>query len=110
VNLLFVLSAFIFFRSPTLPFAFGMLKELVQPHNLMGIENLRAMHAGFSLPLFGPPLLLGLVIAFVGSSSEQLAREFTPRGRNALLATAALVVACIYMNSQITTSFIYFKF
>jgi D-alanyl-lipoteichoic acid acyltransferase DltB (MBOAT superfamily) len=110
VNLLFVLAAFVFFRSPNLPSAFAMLHEMVRPYHAFGMQNMRALHAGFSIPMFGPPLLLGLVVAFVGRSSEQRAREFTPSAQNALLAAAAVVVACIYMNSQLTTSFIYFKF
>ncbi len=106
----FVDFAFLFFRSPNLAFAHTMLSELFTAHGAFTTENLRTMRANFSWPIFGPPMLLGLMTAFFGKSSEAMARDFEPRPRTALLCAGALVVACIFMNSAITASFIYFRF
>jgi alginate O-acetyltransferase complex protein AlgI len=106
----FVNMAFIFFRAPTLAFGLHMLRELCAVRQAFGIQNLITMRANFSAPIFGPPILLGLVMAFYGKSSEQLAREFRPTWRTTFASGLALTAAMLFMNSQITASFIYFRF
>ena len=108
--LCFVDTAFIFFRSPTVHVAMGMLHDLYSFHHPLAMSNLREMRANFSWPIFGPPVLIGVVAAFVGKSSEELAREFQPRWQTAAVCGLALTCAALFMNSQITASFIYFKF
>ncbi len=108
--LCFVDAAFIFFRSPNMHVAMSMLHDLFSWHHPLRTENLREMRANFSWPIFGPPVAIGVLAAFLGKSSEERGREFQPRWQTALLCGGALAVAAVFMNSQITASFIYFKF
>ncbi len=106
----FVDIAFIFFRSPTLAAAMQMLHDLFSVHHALSTSNLTAMRANFSWPIFGPPIAVGVATAFFGESSEQMAQEFTPTWKTTILSGAALTVAAVFMNSQISATFIYFKF
>ena len=106
----FVDIAFIFFRSPTLAVAMQMIHDLFRFHQVLGVANLTAMRANFSWPIFGPPIALGIAVAFFGRSSEQMAQEFAPTWKTSLLSGAALAIAAVFMNSQISATFIYFKF
>ncbi len=110
LTLCFVDLAFLFFRSRTVPAALAMLHELFLPQHLLGMQNLVAMRQDFSWPIFGPPVLFGVVAAFVGKGSEQLAREFQPGAATAIVSGLALVIAAVYMNSQIAATFVYFRF
>ncbi len=110
ITFCFVDVAFIFFRSPSLTVAMQMVHDLFSVHHVFGLANLTEMRANFSWPIFGPPIALGLVAAFFGPSSEQMAQEFKPTWKTALLSGAALTVAAVFMNSQISAAFIYFKF
>ena len=87
-----------------------MWRELAGADGLWTVHNLVTMRANFSVPIFGPPILIGLIAAFAGRSSEQRAREFRPSWQTALVSGCALVVAIVYTNSQIAAGFIYFKF
>jgi len=112
LTLLLVDISEIFFRSPTMAQALSMVSSLISFHSPLGTANLSTMHADrvFSVQIFGPPILLGILAAFVGPSSEQLAREFKPTLRNALASAAIFVVACIFMNSSVGKQFVYFAF
>ena len=88
--MVFVDTAFIFFRSPNLHVAKGMLHDLYSWHGALRTTSLRKMRANFSWPIFGPPVAIGVVAAFVGKSSEELAREFTPRWQTAVVCGLAL--------------------
>ena len=106
----FLNIAFLFFRAPTVTFALHMMREAFATRHPFGMQNLILMRANFSAPIFGPPILLGLVVAFYGKSSEQLAREFRPTWATTLVCGLALTTAALFMNSEITASFIYFRF
>jgi hypothetical protein len=69
----------------------------------MGVE-------GVSFKIFGVPLLIGTIAAFVGPSSEQLSREFRPTLLNCAYAAALVLVGFLFVNSNIPSPFIYFRF
>jgi alginate O-acetyltransferase complex protein AlgI len=112
LTLLLVDISLIFFRSPTVTQALSMISSLISFREPLSTVNLSTMHQQgvLSLQIFGPPILLGVLAAFIGPSSEQLAREFKPTLRSALAAAAIFVVACIFMNSSVGKQFVYFAF
>jgi len=110
LTILYVDVAFVFFRSATLWDALRLLCDLVSWHHPLGAANLVQMRANFSWPIFGPPLLFGLLAAFIGKSSEARAREFRPHWKTALLCGLGFAISALFLNSEITASFIYFKF
>jgi D-alanyl-lipoteichoic acid acyltransferase DltB (MBOAT superfamily) len=87
----FVNIAFIIFHSHTLTDAGRRIVGLLPQRNLFGIANL-------------------LLVAFVGKSSEELAREFRPSLINSLAVVALTLIAWTFMNSTIVTPFVYFAF
>jgi alginate O-acetyltransferase complex protein AlgI len=102
--------AFIFFRSATIGNAMKLLGELFDIRHAFGMTNLSVMHVTVNYPIFGLPVALGLLAAFVGKSSEQAAREFNPTAWSSPLTACALLISFLYMNSQVAADFIYFKF
>jgi len=104
-------SAFIVFGTPTLKVAGQQLLTLVNPsHAFVGGYLGRMNIQGLSLRIFGLPLALGLFVAFLGPSSEQMARDFRPTLRNCAASLVLLLVAFVFVNSNIPAPFVYFKF
>jgi len=55
-------------------------------------------------------MLLGVAILIRAPSSQQLQRTFKPSWVSLLLAIILAVVACIYLNSDGSKSFVYRRF
>jgi D-alanyl-lipoteichoic acid acyltransferase DltB (MBOAT superfamily) len=107
----FVNTSFIIFHSRTLSDAGRRIAELLPQDNLFGILNLLMMRdQGIILHILGPPLIIGLFVAFLGKSSEELAREFRPSFANSAAVVTLTLIAWIFMNSTIVTPFVYFAF
>jgi alginate O-acetyltransferase complex protein AlgI len=107
----FVNISFIIFHSRTLADAGRRIVSLVPHHQPFGIANLLLMRdQGIILHLVGPPLLIGLFVAFLGKSSEERAREFKPSLANSAAVVVLTLVAWVFMNSTIVTPFVYFAF
>jgi alginate O-acetyltransferase complex protein AlgI len=107
----FVNVTFILFHAPTLADAMHKIASLVPHHNLLGIANLLNMRReGIIVHIVGPPLLLGFFVAFLGRSSEELAREFRPSLLNSAAVVVLTLIAWVFMNSTIATPFVYFQF
>lgn len=87
-----------------------MLARLFNPVHGLGHANLKDMHEAFSLKIFGVPLFVGTVCAFWGPSSDQMVREFRPGYRSAFGIAGLTIVAWLFMNSNISQEFVYFKF
>jgi alginate O-acetyltransferase complex protein AlgI len=107
---LFVVVAFVVFRSPTLSVAGKVLWAMV-PHggNLLGVATLSEAMP-WTPTVLVRPLGIGVVLAFFFKSSSQLAAAFEPTAKRAL-ATAALVVVCFFfLNSSVAKQFVYFAF
>ncbi|HEV2578970.1 MAG TPA: MBOAT family O-acyltransferase [Acidobacteriaceae bacterium] len=110
LTLVFVDIAFIFFRSNTIPDAANFINALFNYHQPLALEHLAMTRRSFSMTTFGVPLLLGVIVAFYGRGSDQIARELKPGYRDALSVAGIFLVALIFMNSHISQSFIYFRF
>jgi D-alanyl-lipoteichoic acid acyltransferase DltB (MBOAT superfamily) len=107
----FVNGSFVLFHARTVSEAVRGLIGLFPRHNLLGTTNLNMMtqHA-IIMHILGPPLLVGFVIAFLGKSSEERAREFKPTVFHSATAVVLLLAAWIFLNSSIATPFVYFQF
>ena len=107
----FVNICFIVFHSRTLSGAGHRIVELLPQRNLFGTFNLLTMRdQGIILHLVGPPLIIGLFVAFLGKSSEELAREFRPSFANSIAVVFLTLIAWTFMNSTIAAPFVYFAF
>jgi len=104
-------TAFIFFRAPDMHSALLYVSRLVNWHHPFGRENFRRMNGtGLMVEVFLISQAAGVIAAFVGKSTDQLAREFTPTWANYAAAAACLLVAFLYLNSNVAKPFVYFAF
>jgi hypothetical protein len=101
--------AFIFFRAPDLATAALLARRLVPGPGALGTKVLSEVRS-FGLVTLLPPLALGAVLAFAGKGSDDIAREHRPSYGTALGAAILILTACLYMNSTIAKSFVYFNF
>jgi D-alanyl-lipoteichoic acid acyltransferase DltB (MBOAT superfamily) len=102
--------AFIFFRSPSVPAGAIMARNLFNPHDAFTTHNWRAMHDGFSLKVFGIPMVAGSILAVYGKASDQMAHEFKRNYRTVAAVSALMIISWLFINSTISQSFVYFKF
>ena len=106
-----VLIGLIFFRSATLHGALGFMSQLVSWHHPFGIENLREMDgAGIMVVVFAAAQIAGAIIAFVGKSSEQLARDYNASHFSYIATVSFTLIAFLFLNSSISKPFVYFAF
>jgi len=105
-----VLVSSVYFGADSTAAASARVISLFNPHHAFALGDLPKMRVIFLNHIFLGPLLLGTVAAFVGPSSEQLARDFRPTARNCVYAAACAAVALIFINSSLPTPFIYFQF
>lgn len=102
---------FVFFRAPDLPAAMLYLPHLVAWHRAFGTENLRMMNGlGPMKMIFLVSQLAGIIAAFFGKSTDQLAREFKPSLATCAAAAACLLIGFLYLNSNVGKPFVYFGF
>lgn len=103
--------AFVFFRSPDLHFALHYLPRLVSSHHPLSTANLRqANGAGLMVGIFLVTEVIGVIVAFFGRSSEQLAREFNPTWFNYAVTVALTLISWFFLNSSVSKPFVYFAF
>jgi D-alanyl-lipoteichoic acid acyltransferase DltB (MBOAT superfamily) len=105
----FVNVTFVFFRSPSLPFAFHFLRQMLPQQNLFGVSALNGV-IPFAPNLLWRPIIAGSFLAFFGMTSTELAESdvFTPA--KAFATAVLLVVATVYMNTAAAKTFLYFAF
>jgi D-alanyl-lipoteichoic acid acyltransferase DltB (MBOAT superfamily) len=104
-----VIYAEIFFRSVTLPAGFRMAGAMFDPRHGLAVATLApAVQSLTAVNLAMVPV--GLLIAFVGKSSDELSREFKPTLINALTTGAVFVASCLFMAFNTSQSFLYFQF
>jgi alginate O-acetyltransferase complex protein AlgI len=107
----FVNIAFILFHSRTLADAANRIVRLLPVHHIFGVSNLDTMRQqGIIFHYVALPLLIGVFVAFLGKSSEELSREFRPTVVNSAAVVVLTLVAWIFMNSTMGTPFVYFAF
>ncbi len=105
----FVNVAFIFFRSPDLRTAWHLILKLVPSRGGLGTAVLANVSIFDHLTFF-PTVLAGIPAAFLGKSSDELARGFRPSYATALATVALLLGGLLYLNSTAAQQFIYFNF
>jgi hypothetical protein len=105
------LIGLIFFRSVTLPGALGYIATLGSLHHPFSVENLMAMNGrGIMVVVFLAAQVVGAILAFVGKSSEQLARDYNTTYFSAAATVSFILLAFIFLNSSISKPFVYFAF
>jgi alginate O-acetyltransferase complex protein AlgI len=103
--------AFVFFRSPNLPAALVYVRHLFNWPHPFSITNVRAMNgAGLMVAVFVLAQVSGVVAAFFGKSSEQMARDFAPTWMNYAATVGLTAIAWLFLNSSISKPFVYFAF
>jgi D-alanyl-lipoteichoic acid acyltransferase DltB (MBOAT superfamily) len=103
--------AFLFFRAPDLSTANRCLPHLIGFNGGIGIENLRGVNGtGMVGLIFLFSQLIGTGAAFFGKTSDQLAREFKPTWTTYVAASAYLLIAFLFINSNVGKPFVYFRF
>jgi alginate O-acetyltransferase complex protein AlgI len=102
----FVTFAEIFFRAPSLPVAFTVIRNLWEDQ--ISGSTLFPISSDGSLYLI--PAILSVPIAFLGPSSIDLMQSFTPTWRASLAYSAMVVTALVFLNSVSAKVFIYFGF
>jgi D-alanyl-lipoteichoic acid acyltransferase DltB (MBOAT superfamily) len=84
---------------------------LFNPSHALSLVNLKALTVN-NFPIQNSALLLvaAALLAILGASSEQRARDFRPTWFNCAGTVALLLVGFLFTNSSIPVPFIYFKF
>jgi D-alanyl-lipoteichoic acid acyltransferase DltB (MBOAT superfamily) len=103
--------AFVFFRSPNLATAGLLLSKLFTWHHAFSTANLQQVDGeGLMMDIFVLAQVCGIIAAFFGKSSDQLAREFKPNYLNYAATAAFALIAFVYLNSNVEKPFVYFAF
>jgi alginate O-acetyltransferase complex protein AlgI len=109
VTFLLVNFACIYFRSHTIHEGNQMALSLINWHHPLRVDVLLAGRDYFTGRLV-MGVALGVVLAFYGKSSDQLAREFEPNCSNSFAVAAMMVVCWLSLTFNTNQSFVYFKF
>jgi alginate O-acetyltransferase complex protein AlgI len=109
LTFVFVNTAFVFFRSPSVASALRMISAMLPHTNLFGAAALRAV-VPLTPTLIVRPVAIGAILAFTFRSSRELAKAFRPTMATAGAAAALILVALFVMNSTPAKQFVYFAF
>jgi D-alanyl-lipoteichoic acid acyltransferase DltB (MBOAT superfamily) len=103
--------SFVFFRSPDLHSAMLYLPHLVSWHHPLGRENLALMNGqGLTIYILSLTQAAGVIAAFFGKSTDELARAFKPSWFNYAATVACILLGFLYLNSNAGKPFVYFGF
>jgi len=109
-TLVFVNLAFIFFRSTDMANAWRMCAALWPRQNLLSLALMRqAVPLGEAL-LIVIPIIVGVFMAFLGSSSTAVSQSMKPTLVTAFATACLILISMIYMNSNTAKQFVYFRF
>jgi alginate O-acetyltransferase complex protein AlgI len=106
----FVNITLVFFRAPDVGSALSIVQRLIPNPNLLSITAIRAKVRGIELEVMFLPLLIGTILAFWGKNSGELRKTFAPTTRSSLAVASLILVALLFMNSNIAKDFVYFAF
>lgn len=103
--------AFVFFRAPDMHTAILYLSRLVDWHKPGNIPDFHDIDGGgLMIVIFSLSQAAGVIAAFTGKTSDQLAHEFVPSRKTYAVAVACSLLAFLYLNSNIGKPFVYFGF
>jgi len=105
-----VVAAFAMFRATGAQAGIRMISAMYNPLHAVSHSHLSAMLDTVSLSVFGVPMLVGIVCAFYGPSSDQMERAFKPTVLRSAAASLLTVVSWLFMSSNVAQDFVYFKF
>ena len=107
----YVNVAFIFFRAESIPDATAVLFSLINFESIMSLATFKN-----ALPL-GPQtlsiifsIMMGLIAISSGKNSNQIIEKFQFSTKELVLASFLVVISLIYLNSNVSTGFIYYAF
>ena len=108
-----VLISFVYFGADSVREANIRVASMFNPHHAFSTTNLSSLALlvnGVALRFAGYPLLVGVLIAFLGPSSDQRARDFKPSVLNLVYTVFFLLAGFFMVNSVVSAPFVYFKF
>jgi alginate O-acetyltransferase complex protein AlgI len=106
----FVNITLIFFRAPDVGSALSIVRRLIPDPNLLSITAIRAKVRGIELEVMLIPLIAGTILAFWGKNSGELRKTFAPTVRSSFAVASLILVALLFLNSNIAQEFVYFAF
>jgi len=107
----YVNVAFIFFRAESIPDATAVLFSLINFESIMSLAIFKsALELGpQNLPII-LSAMMGLIVISSGKNSNQIIEKFQFSTKELVLASLLMVVSLIYLNSNVSTGFIYYAF
>jgi alginate O-acetyltransferase complex protein AlgI len=110
LTMVWVTLAFVFFRSPNLSSAIRMFAGLAGLNGWGGLGALAGAVGSVRISEIAIPVLAGSTAAFLGPASNNIADNFQPSPAMACAVAGMLVIAALFMNSTVSTEFVYVAF
>ena len=101
LTFMFVNVTWVFFRAPTFQDAWNLLGAMF----LSDTGNLTVINSFFSLPI----LFIGILLLFVPNTNIKL-NTFQPSYKNMIALVGMMFLGFIYLNSFVSSEFLYFDF
>jgi alginate O-acetyltransferase complex protein AlgI len=103
--------AFVFFRSPDLRTAMSYLSRMFSWRHVFGFASFPELYTHDLIArIFLLAQVIGIIAAFVGKSTDQLASSFRPTWLNYAATVTCALIALLYLNSNVQRPFVYFAF
>jgi D-alanyl-lipoteichoic acid acyltransferase DltB (MBOAT superfamily) len=107
----YVNVAFIFFRAESIPDATAVLFSLINSESIMSLATMAPIFelGSQTLPIIFS-VMMGLIAISSGKNSNQMIEKFQFSTKELVLVSLLMVVSLIYLNSNVSTGFIYYAF
>ena len=107
----YVNVAFIFFRAESIPDATAVLFSLINFESIMSLAIFKdvLILRPQTLPIIFS-IMMGLIAISSGKNSNQIIEKFQFSTKELVLASFLMVISLIYLNSNVSTGFIYYAF
>ena len=107
----YVNVAFIFFRAESIPDATAVLFSLINFESIMSLAIFKdvLILRPQTLPIIFS-IMMGLIAISSGKNSNQIIEKFQFSTKELVLASFLVVISLIYLNSNVSTGFIYYAF
>jgi len=107
----YVNVAFIFFRAESIPDATAVLFSLINFESIMSLATFKdvLILSPQTLPIIFS-IMMGLIAISSGKNSNQIIEKFQFSTKELVLASFLVVISLIYLNSNVSTGFIYYAF
>ncbi len=105
LTIMYLNLTFVFFRAPDLLDAIAMLRSMFHFGNIFATSNLQLLIPPGDIKELMPPVVLGVVMIFLPSNSNQIVAEFQPNWKTLSFTSCTMLVALLYLNSNIGKGF-----